>query len=165
MADEADVWQMCFRRMERSRFPHFLRKPRINSLIKVYYKRKNSLIFLQNQEDLRINRNLGVYKGALYENIVGEAFVKSGLELYYYKRENSTLEEDFFVRTASELVPVEVKAANGRAKSLRTLIESGKYADIHWGIKLTGGNIGSEEGISTFPYFCTFLLKRYLKQS
>ena len=34
------------------------------------------------------------------------------------KREDSTLEEDFFVRTASELIPVEVKATNGRAKSL-----------------------------------------------
>mgnify|MGYP007025297347 CR=1 FL=1 len=33
------------------------------------------------------NKNLGVYKGALYENIVGEALVKSGCGLYYYKRE------------------------------------------------------------------------------
>lgn len=28
------------------------------------------------QEDLRANKNLGVYKGALYENIVGEALIK-----------------------------------------------------------------------------------------
>ena len=115
------------------------------------------------QEDLRANRNLGVYKGALYENIVGEAFVKSGLELYYYKREDSTLEADFFARTASELVPVEVKAANGRAKSLRTLIESGKYEDIHWGVKFVKGNLGFENQIYTFPYFCAFLLKRWLR--
>ncbi len=47
-------------------------------------------------DDLRANRNLGVYKGALYESIVAEALRKSGYELYYYKRENSTLEEDFF---------------------------------------------------------------------
>ena len=31
------------------------------------------------QEDLRVNKNLGVYKGALYENFVAEAFVKQGL--------------------------------------------------------------------------------------
>lgn len=115
------------------------------------------------QDDLRANKNLGVYKGALYENIVGEALVKSGYDLYYYKREDSTLEEDFFVRTVSELIPVEVKATNGRAKSLRTLIEGEKYEDIHYGIKFTGGNIGYENNIYTFPYFCTFLLKRYLK--
>jgi len=36
------------------------------------------------QEDLRTNKNLGVYKGALYENMVGEALVKSGYELYYF---------------------------------------------------------------------------------
>lgn len=115
------------------------------------------------QDDLRANKNLGVYKGALYENMVAEAFKKSGLNLYYYKREDSTLEEDFFVRTADELIPVEVKAANGKSKSLRTLIESDKYTDIRSGIKLTGGNIGFSDRITTFPYFCTFLMKRYLK--
>ena len=40
-------------------------------------------------DDLRANRNLGVYKGALYESIAGEALVKSGYDLFYYKRENS----------------------------------------------------------------------------
>lgn len=115
------------------------------------------------QEDLRANKNLGVYKGALYENIVGEALTKCGYDLYYYKREDSTLEQDFFVRTARDLIPLEVKAANGRAKSLKTLISSEKYEDIHYGIKLTNGNIGFENNIYTFPYFCTFLLKRYLK--
>lgn len=115
------------------------------------------------QEDLRANKNLGVYKGALYENIVAEAFKKSGLKLFYYKREDSTLEEDFFVRTADELIPVEVKATNGKAKSLRTLIESEKYTDIKKGIKLTAGNIGETDNILTFPYFCAFLIKQYLK--
>ena len=114
------------------------------------------------QEDLRTNKNLGVYKGALYENVVGEALVKAGYKLYYYKRDDSTLEQDFFVRTASALIPVEVKAKNGTAKSMRTLISSEKYADIHCGIKFTGGNIGYSDDIYTFPYFCAFLLKRYL---
>lgn len=116
------------------------------------------------QEDLRANRNLGVYKGALYENIVGEALTKCGYDLYYYKREDSTLEEDFFVRTQKNLLPVEVKAKRGTAKSLRTLIQSEKYPDIQYGIKFTAGNIGYSDNIYTFPYFCTFLLKEYLKQ-
>ncbi len=136
------------------------------SKYKLYFADSGLLVAMldeEAQEDLRANRNLGVYKGALYENIVGEAFVKSGLELYYYKREDSTLEADFFARTASELVPVEVKAANGRAKSLRTLIESEKYEDIHWGVKFVKGNLGFENQIYTFPYFCAFLLKRWLR--
>lgn len=93
------------------------------------------------QEDLRANRNLGVYKGALYENIVGEALTKCGYGLYYYKREDSTLEEDFFVRTQKNLLPVEVKAKSGTAKSLRTLIGSDKYPDIQYGLKFTAGNV------------------------
>ena len=132
---------------------------------KIYFADSGLLVAMldeEAQEDLRTNKNLGVYKGALYENVVGEALVKAGYKLYYYKRDDSTLEQDFFVRTASALIPVEVKAKNGTAKSMRTLISSEKYADIHCGIKFTGGNIGYSDNIYTFPCFCAFLLKRYL---
>ncbi len=131
---------------------------------KIYFADSGLLVAMldeEAQEDLRSNKNLGVYKGALYENVVGEALVKEGYELYYYKRSDSTLEQDFFVRTASTLIPVEVKAKNGNAKSMRTLIGSEKYADIHCGIKFTGGNIGYSDSIYTFPYFCAFLLRMW----
>lgn len=116
------------------------------------------------QEDLRVNKNLNVYKGALYENIVGEALIKSGYGLFYYKKDDSTLEEDFFIRTQTQLLPVEVKSTRGTAKSLRTLVSSKSYPDIQYGIKLTAGNVGYCENILTFPYFCAFLLKSYLKR-
>ena len=134
---------------------------------KIYFKDTGLLVAMldeEAQEDLRANKNMNVYKGALYENIVGEALSKCGYQLYYYKRDDSTLEEDFFLRTASCLVPVEVKVVNGRSKSLRMLIDSDKYEDIQYGIKLCAGNIGVENKIFTFPYFCTFLLKRYLSE-
>ncbi len=139
----------------------------VETKYKLYFADTGLLVAMlddEAQEDLRANRNLGVYKGALYENIVADALKKSGFGLFYYKREDSTLEEDFFVRTADELIPVEVKAKNGQAKSLRTLIDSERYADIRFGIKLTGGNLGFSDNIYTFPYFCTFLLRRYLKE-
>ena len=135
------------------------------SKYKIYYPDTGLLIASldeEAQEDLRANKNLGVYKGALYENFVAEAFIKQGLGLYYYKKESATLEEDFFVRTKDELVPVEVKADNNRSRSLRKLISSDSCSDIHWGIKLADSNVGIEDGICTFPYFCTFLLKKYL---
>lgn len=116
------------------------------------------------QDDLRANKNLGVYKGALYENFVAEALVKQKLGLYYYRRDDSQLEEDFFVRTGKELLPLEVKSNTNASKSLSTLIKGEKYADIQHGIKLSAGNIGFANGIYTFPYFCAFLLKRYLSQ-
>lgn len=134
---------------------------------KMYFSDTGILVAMlddESQDDLRANRNLGVYKGALYESIVGEALVKSGYELFYYKRDNSTLKEDFFVRTQKSLLPIEVKASNGRSKSLRTLIDSDKYSDIHCGLKLYASNIGYSDEIYSFPYYCTFLLKRYLKQ-
>ncbi len=118
----------------------------------------------ESQNDLRINKNLGTYKGALYENIAADSLVKQGYNLCYYKRDDSRLEQDFFVRTASNLVPVEVKASNGKAKTLTTLIESDKYPDIKWGIKFINGNIGYANNIYSFPYFCLFLLKRFLKE-
>jgi len=132
---------------------------------KLYYPDTGLLIASldeEAQEDLRANKNMGVYKGALYENFVAEAFLKQGLGLYYYKKENATLEEDFFVRTKDELVPVEVKANKNRSKSLRKLIDNESYSDIKWGIKLADSNVGIENGIYTFPYFCSFLIKRYL---
>lgn len=134
---------------------------------KVYFCDTGLLVALlddEAQEDLRANKNLSVYKGALYESIVGEALVKSGYQLYYFKREDSTLEEDFFVRTANNLIPLEVKSKNGKAKSLLQLIVSDKYPDISYGIKLCAANIGFENNIYTFPYYCTFLLKKYLKE-
>lgn len=138
-----------------------------DSRFKLYLADTGLLVALlddESQEDLRVNKNLGVYKGALYENIVAEALSKSGMALYYYKREDSTLEEDFFVRTKKSLLPLEVKAGKGTAKSLRTLIAGKKYPDITCGLKLSAGNVGFSDNILTMPYFCAFLLKRFLQQ-
>ena len=134
---------------------------------KLYYPDTGLLVSAldeEAQEDLRINKNLGIYKGALYENFVAEAFIKQGLGLFYYKKENSTLEEDFFVRTQNDLIPVEVKSNNNRSKSLSTLINNENYNDISYGIKLGDFNIGHDNNIFTFPYFCAFKLKEYLKE-
>lgn len=134
---------------------------------KLYYPDTGLLISTldeEAQDDLRANKNLGIYKGALYGNFVAEAFLKQGLGLYYYKKENATLEEDFFVRTKDALIPVEVKANKNSSKSLNQLISNKNYSDIHYGIKLGDSNIGFENNIYTFPYFCAFLLKRYLKK-
>ena len=116
------------------------------------------------QDDLRANKNLGVYKGALYENFAAEALIKQGYGLYYYKKENSTLEEDFFIRSKNELIPIEIKSNRNRSKSLKQLITSEHYPDISHGLKFTTGNVGHNDPIYTFPYFCLFLLKRFMSE-
>ena len=115
------------------------------------------------QEDVRIRRDLGTWKGGLFEHIVGEAMVKADMPLAYFKRDNSTLEMDFFARSADCLVPIEVKAENNRSKSLRTLIDRETYKDIRWGVKLVNGNVGFTNGILTLPQWCAFKLPEIVR--
>ena len=90
--------------------------------------------------------------------------MKQGLGLYYYKKDNSTLEEDFFVRTQNDLIPVEVKSNNDKPRSLSSMIKNENYSDISYGIKLGDFNVGHANDIYTFPYFCAFKMKEYLKK-
>ncbi|HBZ33904.1 MAG TPA: AAA family ATPase [Bacteroidales bacterium] len=134
---------------------------------KLYYHDTGLLIASldeEAQEDLRANKNFGTYKGAIYENIVGEMLRKSGYEqLYFYKHDNPALEMDFFVRDADSLIPVEVKAKDGATASLCNLITWKSYPDVKYGIKLGNKNVGFNGQFYTFPYFLAFLLKRFLK--
>jgi len=117
------------------------------------------------QDDLRKNQNFNTYKGAIYENVVGDMLVKAGYNLYFYKNEKGTIEMDFFIRDKDSLIPIEVKANDNSTPSLNTLIDSDNYKDIKYGIKLCNRNIGFNGKFYTFPYFMTFLLKRYLKET
>ena len=116
------------------------------------------------QDDLRNNENMNTYKGALFENIVGDMLVKEGYDLYFYKDDSKKIEMDFMVRDKNSLIPVEVKANNNATVSLNNLINSNLYKDIKYGIKLCNKNIGFNGKFYTFPYFLTFLLKRFLKE-
>lgn len=116
------------------------------------------------QDDLRNNENLNTYKGALYESIVADMLVKEGYNLYFYKDDSKKIEMDFFVRDAKSLIPIEVKANDNATISLNNLIDNKRYKDIKYGIKLCNKNIGFNGKFYTFPYFLTFLLKRFLKE-
>lgn len=134
---------------------------------KLYYHDTGLLIASldeEAQEDLRTNKNFGTYKGAVYENIVGEMLRKSGYEqLYFYKHENPAIEMDFFVRDAQSLVPIEVKSKDGATASLNNLIKWDSYPDVKFGVKFGYKNIGWNGMFYTFPYFLAFLLKRFLR--
>lgn len=135
---------------------------------KLYYHDTGLLIASldeEAQEDLRANKNFGTYKGAIYENVVGEMLRKSGYDqLYFFKHNNPALEMDFLVRDADSLVPVEVKASDGTTESLNKMIKWDSYPDVKYGVKFGYKNIGWNGQIYTFPYFLAFLLKRFLKE-
>ncbi|MBP3256329.1 MAG: ATP-binding protein [Clostridia bacterium] len=116
------------------------------------------------QKDLRNNENMNTYKGALYENIVGDMLVKAGYDLFFYREDSKKIEMDFMIRDINSLIPVEVKANDNATVSLNNLINNDKYKDIKYGIKLCNKNIGFNGKFYTFPYFMTFLLKRYLSE-
>lgn len=134
---------------------------------KLYFKDTGLLVASldeESQEDIRVNKNYGTYKGAIYENVVGDMLAKQGYSLYFYRNEKSTLEMDFFIRDHTSLIPVEVKATDNATKSLSKLTtHDGRYPDIRYGIKLCNKNIGYNGHFFTFPYFLTFLLKRFVR--
>lgn len=137
-------------------------------MYKIYFKDTGLLIASldeEAQEDLRANRNLGTYKGAIYENIVGDILVKQGYRLFYYHSDRPALEMDFFIRDADSLIPVEVKANDGATASLNRLLNDDKYNDVKYGIKLGYRNIGFNGKFYIFPYFLTFLLRRFVAES
>lgn len=134
-------------------------------LYKIYFKDTGLLIASldeEAQEDLRSNKNMGTYKGAIYENIVGDMLVKQGYHLFYYHSDKPSLEMDFFLRDSDSLIPVEVKAMDGATASLNNLLKDKKYPDVNYGIKLGYKNVGFNGKFYTFPYFLTFLLKRFI---
>jgi predicted AAA+ superfamily ATPase len=137
-------------------------------LYKIYYKDTGLLIASldeEAQEDLRANKNLGTYKGAVYENIAGDMLVKQGYNLFYYRNDKATLEMDFFIRDAESLIPVEVKSNDNATASLNNLLKKEKYPDVKYGIKLGYKNIAFNRRFYTFPYFLAFLLKRFLNSN
>lgn len=137
-------------------------------MYKIYFKDTGLLIASldeEAQEDLRANKNLGTYRGAIYENIVGDMLVKQGYRLFYYHSDRPALEMDFFIRDADSLIPVEVKANDGATASLNRLLNDDKYNDVKYGIKLGYRNIGFNGKFYIFPYFLTFLLRRFVAES
>ncbi len=134
---------------------------------RIYFMDTGLLVASLDEEaakDLRENKNFNTYKGAIYENIVGDMLMKSGYELFFFKKEDGTQEIEFFVRDANSLIPIDVKARDGSSKAMLNLIRDNKIDDIKYGIKLAEKNIGFKNNVYTFPYFLSFLLKRYLNE-
>lgn len=114
-------------------------------------------------KDLLVNKNLGVYKGALYENIAATCLYKQGYKLYFHRSNDSTIELDFLLRHDNSILPIEVKAKKGRQVSLNTAISS--CENIKQGIKFGQYNLGSSSNIITMPLFCLPFIRKYLENN
>ena len=106
------------------------------------------------QEDI-IDGNLGIYKGAIYENIIADIFGKSGKKLFYFEY-NSQIEVDFFIRHNKQATAVEVKSAeNTKSKSMTAVIEN--YG-VKQGVKLSSKNVGGTDAIDSYPLYMAMFL-------
>lgn len=97
----------------------------------------------------------GPAKGGIYESLVADILAKRGEELYYYKKEDSTLEIEFILERDCKLVPVEVKARKGSTRSLNELL---KMDNIERGYKLTAQNTGVVEKKVTLPLYMAAII-------
>lgn len=97
----------------------------------------------------------GPAKGGIYESLVADILAKRGEELYYYKKEDSTLEIEFILERNCKLVPVEVKARKGSTRSLNELL---KMDNIERGYKLTAQNTGVVEKKITLPLYMAAII-------
>ena len=104
-----------------------------------------------------LSGDLGIYKGAIFENIIADCFSKQERKLYYFHK-NSGLEIDFVTKVEDEIVLVEVKSTTGNTKSADVVLKNPKY-DVKRCYKLSENNIGTNGKKITMPYYMAFLLK------
>lgn len=70
------------------------------------------------------------YKGAFTELFVQTQLQANAIQTYYHTTNNSQCELDFVIQKGSEIIPIEVKAAeNVHSRSLTTYLQ--KYPDLH----------------------------------
>ena len=138
-----------------------------NTFYRLYYADHSLFIATideESREDLMINGNMEIYSGALYESLISASLIRQDIKPYFYKNEDSTIELDFVIRAKNMIVPIEVKKKKGGTKSLRAVIND-KNSPIKKGIKLSLNNIGYDGDIITMPYFLSFFIKRFIKES
>lgn len=129
----------------------------ISNQFKIYMNDTGLLVSMLEegtQKDI-INGNLGIYKGAIYENIIADIFNKLGRKLYYFEYRNK-LEMDFIIRYKNKVTAVEVKSAdNTKAKSMTNIIQNWK---VQQGIKLTSKNISGNEIVRNYPLYMAIFI-------
>lgn len=104
-----------------------------------------------------LSGDLGMYKGAIFENIIADCFSKKDKKLYYFHKD-SGLEIDFVTPYNDEAAIIEVKAVGGNTKSAKTVLNNKEKYNVNLCIKLSENNVGFENEILTVPYYMAFLL-------
>lgn len=130
------------------------------SVFKLYFRDSGLFISMLEKGTASsiLRGDLGAYKGAIFENIVADAFTKSDRRLYYYGKD-SGLEVDFVTVVSGEVTLVEVKAVSGNTKSSREILSHPELYGVKRCIKLGEYNIGDDGTILTLPHYAVILIE------
>ena len=132
---------------------------RIQTEFKVYMSDIGLLISMleDGTQSSILSGDLLGYKGAIFENLVADLFGKMGRKLYYYHKDSS-IELDFVMRYQGKCTPVECKARNGDAKSLKTVLKNFEKYHVEQAIKLGDYNVGRNGAVLMLPLYMGFML-------
>lgn len=128
------------------------------AIFKVYMADTGLLISQFDESIIKelLNGNLGVFKGALYENITAQILSMYKNELYYFEPNHSS-EIDFIIYYNGEICPLEIKAGrNTVSKSFTNFIHTYKP---QYAFRLSQKNIStSTDGVQYVPLYLLELL-------
>lgn len=96
--------------------------------------------------------DLGIYKGALFENIVAQLLHSNNKRMVYYEP-NQHSEIDFIINYEGDMTPIEVKAStNTQSKSFTNFINKHKPAQA---VRVSMKNVGFDEPQKTLfmPFY------------
>ena len=105
-----------------------------------------------------LSGDMGMYKGAIYENIIADCFSKQNRSLFYFHKD-SGLEIDFITKENDEVTLIEVKASTGNTKSAKTVLKNKDVYHAEKCIKLSENNIGASGDLITIPYYLAFMIE------
>ena len=134
---------------------------KIDNIFKLYVTDTGLFISMLDDDTMKniLFGDIGIYKGAIYENVVADAFIKNKVPLYYFSK-SSGLEIDFVSKYQQRIALIEVKATNGNTKSSRTVLNDKiKYPNVDLMIKLCQSNLNYMKNVFTFPYYLAYLIK------
>jgi len=133
---------------------------RADGVFKLYFQDSGLMVAMLESGSAKdiLFGDLGIYNGAVYEDIVADAFSKMGRGLFYYRRD-SGMEIDFVIRYGGKITIIEVKSKSGKTKSADTVLSNPEIYGVDSCIKLGKGNVGRMGGKLTIPYYMAFLLK------
>ena len=131
---------------------------KIDNIFKIYMQDSGLFISMLDRDCAAkiLSGDLGIYKGAIFENIIADSFSKQDKKLYYFHKD-SGLEIDFVSKVKNEISLIEVKATTGNTKSANTVLKNPQY-DVNVCYKLSENNVGVVENKITIPYYMAFLL-------